>query len=162
GAPSSLGDGVRGDALGRTLHRGPRREDRATRASGGVGLKSIPGEEESEVARGVCSTRRGHREEDDRRLLTLKLVDSANANPVRERLTKTPDLLVVGRDDHEVLRAELPSNPARIDMHAGEHPIDFFSDGACAGRAVAVHLYAMAPTRPTGGRRRATPRAPRA
>ena len=67
------------------------------------------------MPRGASSPARGrHREEDDRRLLPLELVDRADAD-ARQPLGQQPHLRVVGRDDDHVARAARDES-ARLDL----------------------------------------------
>ena len=64
-------------------------------------VQAIRAVEKVHAARRVLGRRRRQRHDDDRRLLTLKLVDGADAH-VRQPFRERRDLGVVRRDDHEV------------------------------------------------------------
>ena len=59
-------------------------------------------EGEAEAARGVLGGRARHRDDDDRRLLALELVDRADLHRCRETRAQRSHLGVVGRDDEDV------------------------------------------------------------
>ena len=72
-------------------------------------VEAVAAEEELDVARDLGAARGRHREEDDRRLLSLELVDGADPDPhVGDSLPQAPDVRVVRRDDHHVPLLERP------------------------------------------------------
>src|SRR6266542_2313719 len=79
-----------------------RHKDRKTPRPRDRDVEPIPLEQEFHIARRVRTTRSRHREEHDRRLAALELVDGADLNGTGERIAQASHLLVVGGDHHEV------------------------------------------------------------
>jgi hypothetical protein len=82
-------------------------------------VEAVATEEELDIAGDLLAARGGHREEGDLGLLTLKLVDGADANTGREAVLEAAGLGVVGGEDEDVLGPEGMDGALRVGYPTG-------------------------------------------
>ena len=135
----------------------PRRADELDAAlrARGRDVDPVLVEDEREAARRLLPARARERDDHDRRLLPLELVDGADAHALGHRLPQRPHLRVVRRHDEDVVDAERPRRAVLVRVVGAEQRADRRPRPRPPPRARAARSPRA---RPAGRRARSRPR----